>query len=266
MSVDLEPVVRRPRVKLIDSDGEPLESDWHVLQIGLLRNIVAYHFQGREDYYAAGNMFVYYCVEQARKRHYRGPDFFFVNGASRLPLRRYWCVWQEGGRYPNFIIELLSPPTAQVDRTTKKDLYERIFRTHEYVCYDPETEKLEGWRLDSHLRYRAIVPDERGWLWIEELGVWLATWQGKLLGFDKVWVRFFDKDGRLIPTFDEASEAKADAAQANADAAQANADAAQANADAEKARADAAEAELRRLKERLAEQGSKPTRRRKGRR
>src|SRR4051812_22189150 len=101
MSVELEPGVAPPRLKLIDSDGEPLESHWHVLQIALLLNLVATYFRGRDDYYASGNMFIYYCVNQARKRFYRGPDFFYVNGASRLPLRRYWCVWEEGGRYPD---------------------------------------------------------------------------------------------------------------------------------------------------------------------
>ncbi|ASC69511.1 Hypothetical Protein XM38_004380 [Halomicronema hongdechloris C2206] len=37
--------------------------------------------------------------------------------------RRSWVVWEEGGQYPDLIIELLSPATAQVDHTLKKTLY-----------------------------------------------------------------------------------------------------------------------------------------------
>src|SRR5947209_3221201 len=118
-----------PKVELIETDGVPLESDWHRAAIGLLIEVIDWLFRGRTDFYVGGNMFIYYCEEQARTRRYRGPDFFFVDGVNREPRRRYWVVWKEGGRYPDLIIELLSPRTAKRDRTTKKDLYEKVFRT-----------------------------------------------------------------------------------------------------------------------------------------
>jgi Uma2 family endonuclease len=109
-----------PNVPLVETDGVPLESHWHVLQIALLIELLAYWFRDRDDYYAGGNMFLYYSEEQARNRDYRGPDFFYVDGANRLTMRRYWAVWQEGGRYPDLIIELLSPTTAAEDRGPKR--------------------------------------------------------------------------------------------------------------------------------------------------
>src|SRR5262249_36114836 len=138
------------------------------------------------------------------------------------------AVWQEGGRYPDVIIELLSPTTAEEDRTTKRTLYERTFRTAEYVCYDPQTEQIEGWRLGSRRRYRTITPNERGWIEVEELGLWLGTWQGTYQGYEAVWLRFYDAEGRLVPTQAEVAAA--------------------------------AEAEVARLRERLAEleRGPKP--------
>jgi Uma2 family endonuclease len=208
MSVQTEPQVVLPKVQLVETDGEPLESHWHVLQIALLLDLVAYWLRDRNDYYASGNMFIYYSEEQARNRDYRGPDFFYVDGVSRLPLRPYWAVWQEGGRYPDLIIELLSPTTARGDRTTKKTLYERTFRTFEYFCYDPHAEQLEGWRLGPRQRYRTISANERGWMEVEELGVWLGTWRGQYQGFEAVWLRFYDADGRLVPTQVEAAEAE----------------------------------------------------------
>jgi Uma2 family endonuclease len=177
-----------------------LESYWHVLQIGLLIELLAHYFRDRNDYFAGGNMFIYFSEEQARNRDYRGPDFFFVDGVNRFPMRRYWAVWQEGGRYPDVIIELLSPTTAQGDRTTKKALYERTFKTHEYFCYDPDSQQLQGWRLSGRGRYRAIKPDKRGWMWVEELKLWLGTWKGTYRGYEEVWLRFYDSEGHPVPT------------------------------------------------------------------
>ena len=154
---------------LPDTDGVPLETPWHYAQIGLLIAMLYCRFRGRTDFYAGGNMFIYYSREQAMNRDYRGPDFFFVNDVDGTRPRRFWAVWQEGGRFPDVIVELLSPTTAQEDRTTKRRIYERIFGTNEYILYDPDTRQLEGHRLGARRRYQAIAPDERGWLWSEEL-------------------------------------------------------------------------------------------------
>jgi Uma2 family endonuclease len=81
--------------------------------------------------FAGGNMFVYYSLEQARKRDYKGPDFFVVLGVDGVRPRHSWIVWQEQGRYPDVIVELLSPTTISQDLGPKKDLYERVFKTSE---------------------------------------------------------------------------------------------------------------------------------------
>jgi len=208
MSTAVEPEVALPKVQLIESDGIPLESAWHVLEIGLLLDCVAYRFRERDDYFAGGNMFIYFSEEQARNRDYRGPDFFYVDGVSLTPLRRYWAVWQEGGRYPDLIIELLSPCSAKTEPTTKKTLYERTFHTAEYFCYDPDAQTLEGWRLGDRGRYRSIAANDRGWIWSEEFEAWLGPWKGKYLDHDGIWLRFYDVNGHLVPTRAEAAEAE----------------------------------------------------------
>jgi Uma2 family endonuclease len=233
-----------PKVELLETDGEPLESDWHRLEITLLVEAVKYRWRDRSDFYAGGNMFIYFDEEQARKRSFRGPDFFFVQGAKRTPLRRYWVVWQEGGRYPDVIIELLSPKTAREDRTTKKAVYETVFRTPEYFCYDPDTQQLEGWRLGAGLRYAALTPNERGWLWSEQLGLWLGTWTGSFQGDEAVWLRFYDADGQLVWTGFEAEQQRAEAERQRAED--------------QRQRAEAAEAEVARLKALLAQRGTPP--------
>jgi Uma2 family endonuclease len=234
----------RPEEELVETDGVPLDSDWHRLEIGLLAETIKHWLRGRTDYYVGGNMFIYYQVESARRRRFRGPDFFFVKGASRTPIRRYWVVWQEGGVFPNAIIELLSPSTAKEDLTTKKDIYERVFRTPDYFCYDPDRKRLQGWRLSKRRRYKPLVPNERGWLWSEELGLWVGSWTGKYQGDEATWLRFYDAECRLVLTASEAEQQRAEAEHRRAED--------------EHQRAETAVAELAQLKALLARKGILP--------
>ena len=199
-----------PQIQLIASDGAPLESLWHFLAIGLLIDCVRHHHRPRTDYFVAGNMFLYYSKEQARHRDYRGPDFFFVDEVDGGKPRKWWAVWEEDGRYPDFIMELLSASTAQVDLTTKKRLYERTFRTQEYFCYDPDTHEFKGWRLGDKGRYQAIAANERGWFWCETLKLWLGLWTGAYMDLPETFPRFYTAQGDLVPTHAEAEKQRAD--------------------------------------------------------
>jgi hypothetical protein len=121
---------------------------------------------------------------------------------------------RRGGRFPDVIVELLSPTTAETDRTTKKQIYERVFRTPEYFLYDPDTGRLEGFRLSAKGRYRALKPNDRGWLWSEELQLWIGFWEGAYLNVSGRWLRFFDADSRLVPIEAEVERQRAEAAEA----------------------------------------------------
>ena len=39
-------------------------------------------------------------------------------------LRKSWVVWEEDGKYPHVIVEILSESTANTDRELKKQLYQ----------------------------------------------------------------------------------------------------------------------------------------------
>jgi len=209
---------------LVYDDGEPLDSNWHRIQMTLLIDVISQAMAERQkaDFFAGGDMFVYYSVEQAqsvREKHpyFRGPDVFFVADVDGRCDRKAWVVWKEKGRYPDLIVELLSPSTARVDRTTKKALYEQTFRTPEYFLYDPETQALEGFRLLDGA-YQPIKadrhPGREGRLWSGQLGLWLGRWQGRRANLDSTWLRLYESDGRLIPTPEEAERQRADAAEA----------------------------------------------------
>jgi Uma2 family endonuclease len=214
--------------ELVFDDGEPLETEWHTYGLPLLRELIwrAMSERGRTDFYAGMNMFVYYSMVQAREvyeevengleqRTFRGPDVFWVGGVEDHE-RQGWVAWEEGGRLPDVIFEMLSPSTAKKDRTEKRDLYAQVFRTAEYFLYEPDTRKLDGLRLAGRA-YRPIKPDEHGRLWSEQLGVFVGVWQGVVERRRYEWVRLFRPDGSLVPTNEElvaAESQRADAAEA----------------------------------------------------
>jgi Uma2 family endonuclease len=177
------------------SDEPPFESDLHLQQIILLLTTLDWLWQDRTDYYASGNLTIYYNEQQLKKRDFCGPDFFVVLGTEKRP-RKSWVVWGEGGKYPNAIVEILSSSTAKIDRTAKKALYQDIFRTPDYFWFDPETLEFAGFSL-AHAQYEAIAPNEQGYLWSKELGLYLGVHSQKL--------RYFTAEGQLVPTPQEAA-------------------------------------------------------------
>ena len=250
--------------ELVYEDGEPLETEWHTFELPLLREVVgqAMAEQGRTDFYAGMNMFVYYSVEQARevaeeeskrlpKKAFRGPDVFWVGDVDPSRKRKVWIAWEEGGRLPDVIFEMLSPSTAKKDRTEKRDLYSRVFGTAEYFLYEPETRKLEGFRLAGRF-YQPIQPDEDGRLWSEQLEASVGIWHGVVTKAVQTreddWLRLFRPDGSLVPTEAEAERQRAEEARQRAEAERQR-------AEGERQRAEAAEAEVARLRALLAERG-----------
>lgn len=201
-----------PDVELPSEDGIPLESNWHRIQINLLVDSLRQHWRGRTDFFAGGNMFIYYSVRQARNKEYKGPDFFVVREVDGTRDRRAWIAWEEDGRLPDVIVELLSPRTAAEDLGAKKSLYERTFKTPEYFCYDPDEQALRGWRLER--RYKPLETNANGQMWSEQLQIWLGLWQGEYQGVEAVWLRLYRPDGALVLTGEEAERQRAEAAEA----------------------------------------------------
>jgi Uma2 family endonuclease len=199
-----------PPTDLLYDDGDKMESPWHHgAAVLILSNYAALCGGKLETSYAGANMFLYYSAQQARNREYRGPDAFIVKNVDGTRERLYWAVWEENGRYPDVIFELLSPSTEAEDLGSKKQLYEQTFRTPEYFCLTPRVERLEGWRLE-HAAYVPIAPDERGWLWSEQLGVWLGPWEGLFLGRTDRWLRFYRESGDLVLLTEESARIQAE--------------------------------------------------------
>ena len=184
-----------PDARELLSDEPEMESTQHYQQLALLVSSLEWLWRERDDFFIGANLTVYYDHEQLRRRAFRGPDFFLVRDTTRIP-RNSWVVWEEGGRYPDLIIELLSDSTAGVDRGEKKTLYQTVFRTPEYFWFSPITSEFAGFRLVNRW-YQPIVPNEQGWRWSEVLGLYLGIAEGRL--------RYFEKSGEQVPNPAEAA-------------------------------------------------------------
>ncbi len=197
-----------PPTDLIFDDGVPLESNRHRIGINVLIDSYQYHRAPATDFYAGGNMFVYYSSTQVMNRDFRGPDFFVVLDVDGTEERQGWVVWEEQGRYPDVIVELMSRSTKKVDIGLKKELYDRIFKTTDYFVYDPfDASKFQGWHLNGH--YTDLKPNDRGWLWSEKLGLWLGSWYGTIGNETTTWLRFYNPNGSLVMLPNEAEAQRA---------------------------------------------------------
>ncbi len=178
------------------SNEPPLETDLHLRQMMLLIKCLEWWWRKRDDFFASGNITIYYSKRQRKSENFRGPDFFVVLGAERKP-RKSWVVWEEDGKYPNVIVEILSETTAANDRGLKKQIYQDTFRTPDYFWFDPYTLEFAGFYLVSG-QYQPLEPNPQGWLWSQQLGLYLGIQEEKL--------RFFNTVGQLVATPEEEAE------------------------------------------------------------
>jgi Uma2 family endonuclease len=185
-----------PDATQLESNEPEMESSLHYAQLALLVACLEWLWRDRNDFFIGANLTIYFSREQLKTKEFRGPDFFLVTQTEKRP-RKSWVVWEEGGQYPDLIIELLSESTAKTDKNLKKELYQNRFRTPEYFLFSPDTLEFEGYHLVDQT-YQEIMQNQAGWLWSSVLGLYLGVQDGRL--------RYFTKSGELVLTPEEAAE------------------------------------------------------------
>ena len=130
------------------SDGEPMsENQWQYVAMTDTVSALANHFIHRDDVFVAGDLLVYYRMNDNATRV--APDVFVVFGANGKHLRDSWIVWREG-KAPDFVMEVASPSTWRRDAAEKRDIYAEM-GVSEYWRFDPTgehfTPQLVGERL-----------------------------------------------------------------------------------------------------------------------
>jgi Uma2 family endonuclease len=114
--------------------------------------------------------------------------------------------------------------------------YEQILRVPTYVTYDPYEANLEVRCLQSHGHYVLQIPNDQGQIWIPELKLALGLWRGERLQHTMDWLRWYDRQGNLLPWSTELAQQQYQRAEQEAQ-----------RAEQERQRADLLAAKLREL-------------------
>ena len=179
---------------------------------------------------------------------YKRPDWFAVVGVDRFyqktEPRLSYVVWQEKVK-PFVLVELLSPSTqkedlglirSKVGKTPYKwEVYEEILQVPYYVVFDGHSNQLRLFKLINGQYQAQNVSNGEYWFAEIELGLKLVL--GKYQGLKRLWLRWYDRFGHLIPTSAERVKQEKQ------------------RAEQERQRADLAELEIARLKELLRQSG-----------
>lgn len=221
----------------------------HQRRVRYLTNVFLARTADRPDAVVLSDVRIAWDVPDLRPH---GPDIMVIFGVQTIRNWSTFDVAREGVR-PTLIVEVTSPETRRFDLYEKVDHYD-LAGVPFYVIVDAferrgqPVVRVIGYER-SGTTYRTMTPDERGWLWLEPLQVWIGVQENEVYCFDEQGRRmgdYADLVEMVIESEERVAEALAEAkaqARARMDA-EARAEAeARARAEAE-ARA-AAEAEAR---------------------
>lgn len=234
---------------LVIEDDIPLDNFQSEKQQRLLTDPLYSSWSPGIPFIAAANVGVFYAIKQDPIV----PDVFLSLNVqmpqdwSQKQNRSYF-VW-EFGKVPEVAIEVVSNKEGK-ELGTKKNVYARVGVTY-YVVFDPlrqlqKPEEMNGLLLKVYvLTAGRYVELTQPWLETVELG--LTLWEGMFETQAGLWLRWCDREGRVITTGAE-----------RADQEQQRANQEQQRADQEQQRADQAEVRARQLAERLQAMGINP--------
>ncbi len=230
--------------ELPSDDGEPMETEFHDAQATLLKDSLIDAWQDRPHFFVAGNMFVYFSERQIRGNDFRGPDVFVVLDVERR-VRKSWVAWEEGGKLPEVVVELTSPSTEHVDRGDKMRIYAQIWRTPAYFIFDPDSEKLDGFALDTARRiYVPLAANPNGDFPVGPLELCIGLRPTRYREHERRFVRWIDAGGNALPIAQERAERERERAERERERAERERE----RAERERERADALESEVRALR------------------
>lgn len=222
---------------------------FHDLQPQLLSRTLRLQGYGRDRYFTASDLNIYYDVHHPI--WHKRPDWFLAVNVPPLyeerDLRNSYVVWQEGEN-PFVIVELLSPgtqaedlgrfgqaqssettetspttsngnglipipPTNRANRETppgKLEAYEQYLRVPHYFVYSRYTGQLRYFKLAGGAYQEQALNDGNPIAWIADLGIGLGIWEGEFEGIQARWLRWCDRTGNWFLTDTEQAEQQAE--------------------------------------------------------
>lgn len=200
--------------ELVIEDGKPVDSIFAEKQMRLLTEPLHGGWPGPGEgrpFVAMANVGVFHTTGQPPIV----PDALLATDVRQGDLaereNRSYFVWLRG-KVPDVVVEIVSNREGGED-THKLAVYARIGVPY-YVVFDPE-DLLDGGALRvyrrSGLTYQMLAAPYS----FEGVGLGVVLWRGRFEDLDGTWLRWCDRDGRVIPTGAErAAQEKQRASQA----------------------------------------------------
>ncbi len=162
-----------------------IQSDPHARRCAYLYDVLRAQLAGDLTAVVLHDVGVNWGVPNLRPH---APDIAVFVGVRERKAWSTFHVAEEGAR-PALVIEVTSPTTVVLDRSTKLGQYERV-RVPLYVVVDTVADgdeappRLLGYRLVAG-RYQAVAPDEHGRLWLEPARTWLGVADDEIVCYDE---------------------------------------------------------------------------------
>ncbi len=195
-----------------DPEEPGLPDEYHQWQAQLLSASCIPSNYPADRVFSASDLNLYY--DSNHPNWYKRPDWYLVVGISRFyqdrDLRQSYVIWDEAVN-PLIAIEFLSPSTEDEDLgltesepnkpPTKWQVYERILKIPYYFVFSKYNNQLRVFRLIGNRYREQVLTGSR--FWIPEIQLSLGLWQGAFLQNERLWLRWYDINGNLVPTAEE---------------------------------------------------------------
>ena len=154
--------VERPEEEYPDTDGKPMaDNSWQATTMHYAGPVLAIHFKGRG--FVATDLLVYY--REGHRRARVAPDVMVVLGVDGSHRRNY-RIWAEGGRVPDFVLEVVSDSKQEREAMEKRTLYAEL-GVREYFRYAPLSRRMAG--MSGHRLVGEVLLEGR-WEALPRLG------------------------------------------------------------------------------------------------
>jgi hypothetical protein len=182
---------------------EPVESNLQPLLAAALRESLELAGLILQSSLIASNFGI--CAKVGSQTIVKAPDWVYVPSTQALPageIRRSYTPQLEGD-IPAIVMEFISETEGSEYSINphypygKWYFYERILQVPIYAIFHPKTGELDVYRLDGD-KYARLLPNDDNLYWLEEIGLFLGTWQGKKAEMTANWLRWWDSYGTLL--------------------------------------------------------------------
>ena len=146
--------VERPEEEYPVTDGKPMaENTWQAATMRYAGDALAIHFRGRA--FVATDLLVYYRKDD--KGATVAPDVMVVLGVDGSHCRTY-RIWDEAGRAPDFVLEVISSTTQENDAGRERTTYAQL-GVREYFRFAPLSTRMAG--MGGHRLVGEVLRDGR---------------------------------------------------------------------------------------------------------